>query len=1225
MKPILFALALLFFGHSFAQVPQTQYSTKSDSPNWVKLIYGQTPNVKQVREAYESYYSTHDLVKNNDTQFYKRWMKQYLHQSDKDGNIVTPVVNEAAFSQMKSTMPPGSPWEEMGPWQYDHEAALMHDIQSPGSAHVYTVEQAPSNGDIVFAGTATAGLWKSTDKGMSWSLMTRDMMVNTVYAIAIHPLDPNIVYFGEGSGKIWKSTDGGTTWNMTGDTSFQSQNMWTRDLKISGANPQVLIAATNLGLYRSADGGGNWSSILSGECMEIEYQPGTPATVYTVMYNDPATEFYRSTDHGATFTQITAGWPIPAAGDEQKRCEISVTAANPNLVYVLASGYADGYGGLYGIYVSNDAGLSFTYQCCGAGPGGVPTPITNPNILGWSEDGSGDGGQYYYDLALGVSPTDADKMFAAGIDVWRSENAGVDWTINAHWVTWVGTTTHDRYTHADVHDVKFFEDPSGSWDMWIASDGGLFYSSDEGDHTEPRMYGIHGTDFWGFQAGFQDGDVMLGGTYHNGTLIKYKDIYKYGATDPESGGWMAEGAGDNIRGFVNFGNNKIAYDDGGSFEFSEDRLIRPANVSFDGSYNCTTSYWTGESGNFEWDPTCYNNFISPVGSSLHKTQDGGISWDLLHTFAGEKAIQVISAPSKPDVMYVTVAVGYWDHQIWRSIDAGVNWVNVTPAVGTTGDNSWRHKYVAVDSYDDQKIWCILIGGQTGNKVFMSTNGGTSWTDHTGPSNLVNEECVSISHQLGTDEGLYIGTRHGVYYRNASMSDWELYSTDLPASIGCFFLQPFYGGEKIRVGTNRSVYQCDFYEPSSPIARVASDQLELNIGSSCVDQLIQFVDHSILKVNGNTTWGWTFEGGVPTTSSDRNPSVLYGAAGSYDVTLTVTDDNGTHTVVMTDFMNIQDNKEDFPLSEDFETTFPPEKWTLYNPGTSSWEWDWIPDDEANNKAASYPNYWVNSIGMTTQMILPAMDFSDAQDPVFSFDFTHRAYSTSLDGLAIKYRTSSNQNWETLWETYDPALNVAGTDIWWWYNSGSTAVWDSAVIDVSVLEGETCVEFAIENLGGNGNHVWVDNVSITTSPKANFTADLVDVCIDYQVSFNDLSSNAPDTWNWTITPENFIFIGGTNANSPEPQVEFTAVGDYTITLEVTNSFGSNTLVRTDYVQVETCGCPGDFNGDLIADIQDLLILLGEFGCSESCVSDINGNGHVNSADILDFLTVFGSTCL
>jgi len=1224
MKSILVFAAMFCCGFSFGQVPQTQYATKSDSPNWVKLMYEADPNLRQVREAYELYYSSRELVKNNDTQYYKRWMRENLHQTDKAGNIVTSEYDSDSFLQMKSTMPPGSPWEEMGPWQYDHEAALMHNIQSPGSAHVYTVEQAPSNGDIVYAGTATAGLWKSVDKGMTWLLMTRDMLVNTVYSIAIHPIDPSIVYFGEGSGKIWKTTDGGANWAMTGDAGFQSMDMWVRDLKISSSNPQILVAATNQGLFRSVDGASNWTTILSGECMEIEYQPGSPSTVYTVMYNDPATEFYRSTDHGASFTQITAGWPTPIAGDEQKRCEISVTPADPNRVYVLASGYADGWGGLYGIYMSNDAGLTFNYQCCGAGPGGAPTAVTNPNILGWSEDGSGDGGQYYYDLALDASPTDADKVFAAGIDVWRSENAGVDWEINAHWVTWVGANTHDRYTHADVHDVKFFQSETG-WDMWIASDGGLYYSSDEGDNTEPRMYGIHGTDFWGFQAGFQDGDVMLGGTYHNGTLIKYKDIYKYGATDTESGGWMAEGAGDNIRGFVNFGDNKIAYDDGGSFQFSEDRLIRPANLGFDGSYNCTTGYWTGEYGNFEWDPTCYKNFLSPVGSSLYKTNDGGISWALLHTFPGEKAIQVIRAPSNPDVIYVTVALGYWDHRIWRSHNGGLNWAEVTPATGTTSDNSWRHKYIAVDSYDDKKIWCILIGGQTGNKVFKSINAGNSWTDYSGPAALQNEECVSISHQLGTDEGLYIGTRHGVYYRNASMADWELYSTDLPAEIGCFFLQSFYGEEKIRVGTNRSVYQCDFYEPSAPIARVAADQLSLNIGSSCVDQLIHFVDHSIVKVNTNTTWEWTFDGGSPATSTDRNPDVLYGSAGTYDVTLTVTDDNGTHTVIMTDFMEISDDKEDFPVSEDFEASFPPEKWSLYNPGVSSWEWDWIPDDENNNKAASYPNYWVNSIGMTTQMILPAMDFSNAQDPTFGFDYTHRSYSSYVDGLAIRYRTASNQNWQTAWELADPALNVAGTDIWWWYNSGSTAIWETVSVDVSFLEGESCVEFAIENIGGYGNHVWVDNVNITTSPKADFSADLTNVCFEDVVSFTDLSSNTPETWTWTITPSTFSFVDGTDANSQEPQLLFEADGNYTISLEVGNSFGTNTLVKSDYIQAESCACPGDFNGDLQADIQDLLFLLGEFGCTIDCVSDMDGSGDVNATDILNFLPFFGSNCL
>ena len=103
--------------------------------------------------------------------------------------------------------------------------------------------------------------------------------------------------------------------------------------------------------------------------------------------------------------------------------EISVTASDPNLIYILASGAVGVDGGLYGIYKSTDAGESFTFECCDGAPGGVAS-VTNPNILGWSEDGTGEGGQYYYDLAMGASPTDADRLFGAGINVWRSTDAG---------------------------------------------------------------------------------------------------------------------------------------------------------------------------------------------------------------------------------------------------------------------------------------------------------------------------------------------------------------------------------------------------------------------------------------------------------------------------------------------------------------------------------------------------------------------------------------------------------------------------------------------------------------------------------------------------------------------------------------------------------------------------------------------------------------------------------
>ena len=131
----------------------------------------------------------------------------------------------------------------------------------------------------------------------------------------------------------------------------------------------------------------------------------------------------------------------------------------------------------------------------------------------------------------------------------------------------------NKYVHADVHDIRFYGN-----DLWVAGDGGIFYSTDNGNSFTKRMFGIEGTDFWGFGSGFQDGQVMLGGTYHNATLLKDNHVYLTG--------WMATQGGDNYRGFVNFGDPRIVYHDGGRRRLSGDRTIDLTWLPFDKKYQC---------------------------------------------------------------------------------------------------------------------------------------------------------------------------------------------------------------------------------------------------------------------------------------------------------------------------------------------------------------------------------------------------------------------------------------------------------------------------------------------------------------------------------------------------------------------------------------------------------------------------------------------------------------
>jgi photosystem II stability/assembly factor-like uncharacterized protein len=1078
MKKLLFAFAVLTCQFLSAQfVPQTPYSANETDPQWIQLLSVDAPNVLEVRSAFDQWRAANPEVKNQHTQYYKRWMRTFQTSMDAHGNAIAPIPPQVRWKQNieQRNRPQSGNWEEMGPWQFDAEVAMSFNVQSPGACHVYTVEQAPSNPDVVWCGTATAGIWKSTDKGLHWQLMSRELPITSVYSIAIDPLDENTVYFGQGYGTIWKTTDGGQNWALTGDQDFENIGLWVRDLKITPDDNNVLLAATDNGLYRSEDAGLTWNNVQAGEHMEIEFHPTNPQMIYAVRLTANQTLLKRSENGGTTWATVGAAtWPFPQVGEEQKRCEISVSPAEPDNVYVLASGNADGFGGLFGIYKSTDMGDTFAYQCCGTGPGGEPAIDTNPNLLGWSEGGEGDGGQYYYDLASAVSPTDPELMYAAGINVWRSEDSGSSWILNGHWVTWAGEFTQDRYTHADVHDIKFFQHDNGV-DMWIASDGGLFYSSDQGEHIEPRMYGLHGTDFWGWQSGFKQGDVMVGGTYHNGTLIRNGDVYPFGLDNEEAGGWLAELGGDNFRGFVNPGDASIGYHDGGSFNFSDDRWTRITSRTFDNSKRPNTSYWWGEYGNYEWDPRCFNHMYSPVGSELWHSTNGGASWELIHDFGGDKIINLKVSPRDPNRIYLTHKDG--SYRIWKSEDAGTNWAEITPGNNEVGFNNTSAKYIDVDGEDPDRMWFVILHTGENNKVYETTDGGENWQDLT-TSTIGNQFVVSIAHQRGTDGGLFVGTNLGVFYRNSTMSDWEPFAEGLPIDHTSTFLQNFYCEGKIRVAGPQGVHQSDVFEPSDVLAGFTANKLQVNMGVQCEQELIQFVDNSVVRCSG-TSYEWVFEGGSPEESSLESPQIAYSNAGSFDVTLTVTDEDGnTDTFTWENMITVVDEPVGFPLAEDFNDAFPPEYWKIEDPeGAGSWEHAQVLDEE-NNGVAQFPNYWVDAQGQTDLLVMPAMDFSNVADPVLFFDVSYQTYAEYIDGLAVWYKIDDAEEWSVLYEKLGSELAVDGNYTWFWYDLGGAIAWRTDTVNLEALAGASCVTLAFANLGGYGNHIWVDNVNLST---------------------------------------------------------------------------------------------------------------------------------------------------
>ncbi|HEY8402178.1 MAG TPA: PKD domain-containing protein, partial [Cytophagaceae bacterium] len=659
---------------------------------------------------------------------------------------------------------------------------------------------------------------------------------------------------------------------------FWCKQYTIKDIVLHPTNPSIVFVASKSGFYRSTNGGSSFTQIGTGDYQEIEFHPTNPDIVYTVKLNTTTnrTEFYKSTNNGVTFTKKSTGWPSTG---EQKRTEISVTPASPNRVYAYCTGSVNGGSGTYGTYLSTDQGETWTFQCCGSGPGGPPS-ASNKNLMGWDDKGLDDGGQYYYDMAYCVLPNDMNKVLLGGVNLWHSNDGGYDFTCPSKW----SHSEKPQYVHADIHDIKAYGD-----DIWIACDGGIWYSNNAGATFEKRFKGIAGTDFWGFGIGYGANGhrVMTGGAYHNGTQVMDNDVYR--------GGWMVCNGGDGTGGEVNPVNDRMIFTDRGAQKLPGNRTAAITNLTFAKKPN--NDYITGKASTIRYSPVNYNTVLLGEGTSLWKSTNGGVSFTQLYNFNEHVADFEIS-PLDEKTMYVATFGSV--KKLYRTTNGGTSWTAIT--LPSTLDKSTGAPYDLVPSATNpNEIWIVKIGSTSalnGYKVFKSTDKGTTWQNLTTPT-LNGENVVSITHHAGTNGGVYISTARTVYYRNASMSDWILFNNGLPAQTPSQKVLPDYWSGKLINATSRSVYESEFYEKAPPVAFFKADK----VTTTCNGAAITFVDQSAVQGATGITRNWVFEGGIANSTTNGTVTVTYPLPGTYDVTLTVTDANGTHTRTIPDFITV----------------------------------------------------------------------------------------------------------------------------------------------------------------------------------------------------------------------------------------------------------------------------------------------------------------------------------
>jgi len=1158
-----FLTFILIIGFSTLEAQNHQYTYGSnDLPEWAKLMYSDSASVEKVMELYDAYYKTNPFVKNSHTQYYKHW----IHQQQLRIDLSDPKLNEQKHeTQVLGTT---ANWTCIGPFDYDEDAGSMS--YAAGAAHVYTVEQAKSNTNILYAGSATAGIWKSTDKGLNWNLVSKSLMLTSVYSIEIDHSNPDIVYAGAEDGRLFKTTNGGTSWTQLNTSVFTSAGHTIKDIVMHPGNTSILLLATENGYFRSTDAGTTFTKLRNGDYQEIEFHPTNANVVYIIYYNASTTrtEFYKSTDAGLTFALKSTGWPSTG---EQKRTEISVSPADANKVYANCTGNVNGGSGTYGTYVSTDQGETWTFQCCGTGPGGVPAATTNKNLMGWADDGSDDGGQYYYDLAYGVSHSNANKVFAGGVNLWISTNGGTDFTCPSKW----SHSSKPNYVHADIHDIKIY----GS-DIWIACDGGIWYSNDEGATFNKRFKGIAGTDFWGFGVGYGSVGrrVIVGGAYHNGTQVMDNNVY--------IGGWMICNGGDGSGGHVNPTNDRIMFNDRGAQKLPGVRTGSVTGITWGKDPN--NDYTIGKASNLIYSPTNYNIVYVGNTNSLWKSTNGGTTFTELYNF-GEYVSDFDISPVDEKTIFVCTYGS--PKKIWRSTDGGTSWTNVS--LPTALDKSTGAAYDLVCSGTNaNELWAIKIGSTSslnGFKVFKSGDKGTTWTNISSAT-LNGENLQHINHHYGTNGGVYIATTKTVYYRNNTLNDWVKFDAGLPAQTPAFKIIPDYWGGKVILGTSRSAYESDFYEKAAPLAAFKADKTT----TTCNGSAITFIDQSAVEGITGITRTWNFNGGAASSTTADKVSVTYPIAGNYSVSLTVTDANGCKdrdTVVVNSIAKPTPNViTDITTCANTNVTFDVSSFDNGNgPFTYKWDDNSTASTLTLNGVTTNSTHWVDvtdNYGCTgrdsAKVIIQAglnVVIAGAPDTTVcaGTTVTLNTQFTTAGGYNFNWSTGETTESITATTTQNITLTVddgngcTGTDlihvkvnplpnmslipttasicsgevaiIGHDYGTGYTYQWTPA--NTSATIGTT--------VGGTFNIVVTDpngckadtDVVVTSHPKPTVNLrNYIDTCMGSTVTLQDLSGQAGVTYNWTKTST------GNTSIATTPSLQITSNDTYKLT--VTDAF-------------------------------------------------------------------------
>ena len=660
---------------------------------------------------------------------------------------------EKAKSSAKAASTPLS-WVERGPGNV------------AGRARGLLVDPSDATGNTWFVGSVGGGVWKTSDAGANWLLVTPDPQSFATSTLAQCESQPDIIYAGTGESffnidamngnGMLKSVDHGASWAPLASTLDDPEFNNISRILVDPNDPDVLIVAATTGRYKqdynissnifkSTDGGATWTTVFTqpdagNDVQDLKATPGDFTVLYATVRQGG---ILKSIDSGDSWSYTNSG-----ITDFAGRFELAISPVNTSRIFAAAQGAS----GTSQLWISSDAGATWA-QTTEMG--------TEPNWLG---------AQGWYDNTILCHPTDPDVVYVGGIQLWK-----ITMLDASHRQS---TLLAQTGVHVDHHNLVLLPGNLNTpWRLLDANDGGIAVSSDMDTGWSMPILGLNTTQFYGVDKK-PGASAYIGGMQDNST---WRSPENPDALTP----WVFQIGGDGYETSWNFVDPlKLA----GGYQYNG--ILR----SIDGgtTWNAATSGLSDTgSGSAPFITKLGKSNDAPdllfaVGKSgVWRSDDFAANWSLASMNTSDwvfsSFLDVRVSQANPDVVW---AGSHMDvgGSIYLSTNGGLSFAPVPDFLGVT---MGQISGLATHPSDDQTAY-VLFSFAGRPKILRTQDQGQSWQDITGfasgaPSSNGFPDVAVYDLLVLPDQPttLWAGTEIGLFESTDDGASWHLADNGLP--------------------------------------------------------------------------------------------------------------------------------------------------------------------------------------------------------------------------------------------------------------------------------------------------------------------------------------------------------------------------------------------------------------------------------------------------------------